>query len=106
MINRLPAIPAAVDDHAVAGRQMLLCSYQVCHMQQVAGQCTVQRTVKARDRLTRNDQDMRGRLGCNVPKGYTVYVLVYDISRNLAPDDALKECVRSHDLLLLRAQCG
>lgn len=53
--------------------------------------------VQRRNRLSRDNQDVNRRLGLNVPKRDTQFILVYHIRRDLAVGNFLEQGLVGHD---------
>ncbi len=99
VIHCLPTIGPTVDHHAVATGKIFLPCHQVGYMEKMPRQGTLQGPIKARNRVARHYQNMRGRLWRDVSEGHAVCIFVDDVSRDFALDDALKERRGGHDAL-------
>ena len=78
MLNRLSAVFANVDDHAIPGSKFLFASEFGYSPQQVAKQCAVfGRCFCERDNVFARDyQQMHGSLRVNVREGDALFILV------------------------------
>jgi hypothetical protein len=92
--HRLACIRAIVKDKAVTGLVESKLSRNFRRLQQkmtqnlMVGRC---RFGDARDGLFRNDQNVRWRLGSDVPEGNDKFILVNDLRGDFARDDFFKQ---------------
>jgi hypothetical protein len=94
VIDLLSAVPVAVDDEPVAILGDALAAREVARDDEhMTDQCliAVGDVVRRRYRLVGNDQDVGRRPRMDVAEGRDALVLVDDVRRQFAPDDALEE---------------
>ena len=92
MIHRLTAVVATVNYGAVAVSEALLLRKLPCHDEEVTNEITILglQVVERRDRLPRNDKNVRRGLRINVVERHTPIILVDDVRIRLTVDDPLK----------------
>ena len=98
VIDRLPAIAAAIDDDAVATVELELFGQIADHQPHVSDQILILIGERG-DRLDRalgDDQNMRGRLAGDVVKGEALVIFKDDLGRDFFVDDPLKDGFLGH----------
>lgn len=91
------AVAPVVDHQTVSGIRQSQSACHVCSFQQqMAEHCGIVGSgfMDARDRLFRDDEHVGGGLWLDVAEGQHMVVLIDDVRRNLAGDDAFEECHR------------
>jgi hypothetical protein len=98
MFYLLPAIPAAIDYHAVAVLETQLICEVTDDFPEVRNQFTVIvfEFGNRADRFTWDDQYMGGRLWRYVMKSKTLFVLVNNVSRNFTGYNFLEDILFRH----------
>ena len=92
MIDGLPAIGAAVDDHAVTVLQAEFFGEIADHEPQMGDQrrVVIGKCIEIGDLLLRNHQHMRRRFWRNIAKRQAAIILVHNVGGNFTIDDAFE----------------
>ena len=92
MIDRLSTILALIDDQSVAIGQAFCLGDDASGVEKVEMVSGGWFFGHSRNLCSRHNQDVNGGLGINVAKGDHMVVLINDVGRNLATDNARKKC--------------
>src|SRR5947199_9957987 len=108
MIDRLPAVPAAVHDNAITAVELQLLREVADHQPKMADQLGILIGDRGQrgDRLFRNYEDVRRRLWRNIVKRKATIIFVRDLRRDLFVDDALENGFVGHGLRTSSKLCS